>query len=266
MAVRVLTLYMCKDRSHFKAENFASVAKQEGVEQEIFVVSAEPLDIEGLRSIVVPVRREWPLPIRVGYSVNAALKLLRIKYGLELKRFDYLFKVDSDVQLPRNYVAQSTSTRAPVAGEGAALLMSVPFFLTVLRGTYPMNHCDDGYIRAVSIAIGAWPPSPKGLRLLFIGYDKPREFAYGAEHYKWGLSPLLLALLPPIILRTKPRGGRWRWLKAYIVNVTGYVWAAMHRLDKYDFHKSYRKMRNRYFAKRFVKRFFGTFLAEMSDC
>ena len=250
MGVSVLTLYMCKDRSHFKVRNFASVVGQEGVRQEVFVVSAEPLGIEGLRNVVVPVKRDWPLPVRVSYSVNAALKLLRVKYGIELKGFDYLFKVDSDVLLPRDYVARLTSTRAPVAGVGAALLISVPFFLTALGGAYPVKHCDDGYVSAVSVAMGAWPPSHEGLRLPPVGYDKPREFAYGVEYYRWGLSPVLLALIPfaSRALRLKPH--ERRRFKAHVTNVAGYLWAAVHRLGKYGFHKHYRKMRNRHFAEK----------------
>jgi len=253
MGVSVLTLYMCKDRSHFKMKNFASVLGQEGIKQEVFIVSAEPLGIEGLRNVVVPVKRDWPLPLRVSYSVNAALRILRIKYGVELRGFDYLFKVDGDVLLPRDYVARLTSTRAPVAGVGAALLISVPFFLTALRGVYPVKHCDDGYVSAVSVAMGAWLLSHEGLRLPPVGYDKPREFAYGVEYYRWGLSPLLLALMPLAsrVLKLKPH--ERRRFKAHVVNAAGYLWAALHRLDKYNFHKQYRRMRNRHFAEKLFR-------------
>jgi hypothetical protein len=251
--MRVLTLYMCRNRGHFKAENFASVVEQEGVEQEVFVVSAEPLGVEGLRNVVVPVKRSWPLPIRVSYSVNAALRILRLKHGVELRSFDYLFKVDSDVVLPRDYLARLTSTRAPVAGVGAALLISVPFFLAALGGAYPVKYCDDGYVGAKSVAMGAWPLSHEGLRLPPVGYDKPREFAYGVEYYRWGLSPVFLALMPfaSRVLRLRPH--ERRRFKAHIVNVAGYLWAALHRLDKYEFHVDYRKMRNRHLAEKFLK-------------
>jgi transposase len=254
--MRVLTLYMCRDRGHFKAGNFASVVEQEGVEQEVFVVSAEPLGVEGLRNVVVPVKRSWPLPIRVSYSVNAALRILRLKHGVELRSFDYLFKVDSDVVLPRDYLARLTSTRAPVAGVGAALLISVPFFLAALGGAYPVKYCDDGYVGAKSVAMGAWPPSHEGLRLPPVGYDKPREFAYGVEYYRWGLSPVLLALMlfASRVLRLRPH--ERRRFKAHIVNVAGYLWAALHRLDKYELHADYRRMRNRHLAEKFLKIFF----------
>jgi hypothetical protein len=251
--MRVLTLYMCRDRSHFKARNFVSVIEQEGVEQEVFVVSAEPLSVEGVRNVVVPVKRSWPLPIRVSYSVNTALRILRLKHGVELRSFDYLFKVDSDVVLPRDYLARLTSTRAPVAGVGAALLISVPFFLAALGGAYPVKYCDDGYVGAKSVAMEAWPSSHEGLRLPPVGYDKPREFAYGVEYYRWGLSPVLLALMPfaSRVLRLRPH--ERRRFKAHIVNVAGYLWAALHRLDKYEFHMDYRRMRNRHLAEKFLK-------------
>ena len=252
-STRVLTLYMCKDRSHFNPRNFASVIGQDGVEQEVFAVSAEPLGVEGLRNIVVPVRSEWPLPVRVSFSVNASLKLLRSKYKIDLRAFNYLFKVDSDALLPHDYLVRLTSTRAPVAGVGAALLISIPFFLTVLKGVYPLKHCDDGYISAASVALGAWPPTHEGLRLPPIAYDEPREFAYGVEYYRWGLSPLLLALIPLASRMQRLRPHERRKLKAHVMNAAGYLWAAVRRLDKYWFHESYRKMRNRHFAEKVLQ-------------
>jgi hypothetical protein len=251
--MRVLTLYMCRDQSHFRARNFASVVGQEEVEQEVFAVSAEPLSVEGVRNVVVPVKRSWPLPIRVSYSVNAALRILRLKHGVELRNFDYLFKVDSDVVLPRDYLARLTSTRAPVAGVGAALLISVPFFLVVLGGSYPVKYCDDGYVGARSVAVGVWPPSHEGLHSPPVGYDKPREFAYGVEYYRWGFSPVLLALMPfaSSVLRLRPH--ERRRFEAHVVNAAGYLWAALHRLSRYEFYADYRRMRNRHLAEKFLK-------------
>jgi transposase len=68
-----------------------------------------------------------------------------------------------------------------------------------------------------------------------------------------GALPRLLALMPfaSRVLRLRPH--ERRRFKAHIVNVAGYLWAALHRLDKYEFHADYRKMRNRHLAEKFLK-------------
>ncbi len=254
--MRVLTLYLCKDREHFDPRNFDSVRAQKGVDQEIVLVSAEPIRVEGALNVVVPVKREWPLPVRVGYSINAAIRRLQLGFGLRLSDYDYILKVDSDVWLPPDYIENLTSKRAPVAGVGAALLISVPFFIVALKGVYPVKHCDDGYISALSISLGAWPPHYSGrgrLRVPPVRFEKKRELAYGIEYYRWGLSPILMLLLPFASRLIRLAWHERRSFRAHITNAAGYLAAALRGTDKYAFHALYRKMRNRHFSERVLE-------------
>jgi hypothetical protein len=251
--MRILTLYICKDYSHFKWHNFANVLFQRNIQQDIFIVSAEPILIKGIQkvhNIVIPVRLEWPLPIRVAYSINAAIRLLRSKFGVKLQDYHYIFKVDSDVMLPFDYLENLILKHSPVAGIGAALLISVPFFLIKLKGRYPINYCDDGYVGALSLSMGVWPPSYNGFGKIYIvhtpvhnNYLHEREYAYGIEYYKWGL-PLVI-----LIMRVCEKGFR-----SILTNITGYLRATLYREDKYHFHRSYSKIRTRYFAENIIKR------------
>ena len=253
--MRILTIYMCKNRRVFHPENYASVVHQKGVEQDIYVVSTEPLMTEGVRDIVVPVKEEWPLPIRVGYSINTALGVLN-RAGKKLDRYSYLFTVDNDVLLPSDYLKTLIAKGSPIAGVGPALLISTLFFLTKLNGKYPLKHCDDGYVAALSVSIGAWPPAYDGKgRLILppIRYIHAREFAYGVEYYKWGLPTQLLILIPVASRLLKLMPHEKRSFGANLTNIAGYLWAALHRVKKYSFHEKYGRMRSRHFAEKSLR-------------
>jgi hypothetical protein len=251
--LRILTLYLCKNQQHFNLHNFNSVKNQSNISQEIVIVSAEPVTVEGIRNIVVPVKKDWPLPVKVGYSVNTAIRRLQLEAGFSLLDYDYIFKVDSDVKLPSDYIENLTLRKPPVAGIGAALLISVPFFLVKLKGTYPMNYCDDGYIAAMSISLGAWPPQYSGYKRTIappVRFEKERELAYGMEYYRWGLSPLIMLLLPFAARLLRLAQHEKRGFKAHLINASGYILATLKRLNKYGFHSSYRRVRNRHFAEK----------------
>ena len=251
---KVLTLYLCKNQSDFSYLRFLSVMNQWGIKQRIFIVSAEPIRAE-VPNIVVTTRKEWLLPVRVGFSVNVALRMIHEKNGISLRDFDYIFKVDSDLLLPRDYVYSLTSRRAIVGGVGAALLISVPFFMKATGGKYPINYCDDGYIFALSVSKGIWPVSYHAKKLLVppVIFDYKREFAYGVEYYKWGLSPIMLLMVLIFSRFVGLRPHEKRSIKAHIHNIAGYMWAFLHRVEKYHFWRDYRRMRNRHFAEKVLK-------------
>ncbi|TDA42123.1 MAG: hypothetical protein DSO07_00975 [Thermoproteota archaeon] len=251
---KVLTFYLCKNKNQFREQNFLSVKNQEGIDQRIFIVSAESIEI-GVPNIVVPTKSDWLLPIRVGFSVNVALKIIESKYKVKLTDFDYIFKVDSDVLLPKDYVRKLTSKSTFVAGVGPALIISVPFFVNILKKEYPVTYCDDGYIAAQSIALGLWPVSLSSDSLLIppVVLDFKREFAYGIEYYRWGFSPMILAMMLVLSRFLKLKPHEKRSLKANVANMAGYFWAMFHRIKRYSFWKNYRKMRNRHFAEKALK-------------
>lgn len=260
---RVLTLYFTKNERTFNPSNFRTVLQQEGVDQDIYVVSAEPVNIGrhgfSVPNIVVPTRQSWPVPVRIGYSFNAALAVLKHQFSVSPESYDYIFKVDGDVSLPPDYLRNLVAKGAPVAGFGPAMLISTGFFYRVLGGKYPVNHCDDGYLLAVNIAFTGRVARYTGtgeLSIPEVGVDREREFAYGVEYYKWGVPAPLLLVLPVtrVYLRVlrKMKKYQEKPLVAYLYNYSGYLHAVLRGYRKYSFHRAYSKMR--------VKQLFTEFL------
>jgi len=247
---RVLTLYLTRDKKSFIKDNYESVRNQRGVTQDIFVISSEPLDTE--RNIVIPVPKSLLTPVRVSLSLNIALKQLR----KIIRNYSHIFKVDGDVRLPDDYLVNLVRKKTPVAGIGAALLISVPFFFSKLLGEYPISYCDDGYISALSISMGYWPPQYDGsgkLKLPPIAYFSDREYQYGREYYKWGM-PLPLLLVISILKIVKGRHLKEfekRDLRAPLFNVAGYLSGMMER-KRYYWWRKYRDYRAYHFSKKFV--------------
>ncbi|MEM1720556.1 MAG: hypothetical protein QW496_06920 [Desulfurococcaceae archaeon] len=250
--IRVLTLYFTKDESTFNRESLESVVNQVGVLQDIYVISASPIDLKkrglDIPNIVVSTRSSWPVPIRIGYSFNVALLFIERKTGLH--QYHYLFKVDGDVVLPKDYLYNLIAQKPLVSGIGSALLISTAFFKVLMKNRYPVNYCDDGFIFALAISRGAWPLDYNGkgsIEVPPIITLKDREYAYGIEYYKWGMPPILLLLLPltRIYLKVtrKMREHQRKDMKAYLYNIVGYIHALIHRTKKYEFHREYGRMR-----------------------
>lgn len=222
---KVLTLFLTKDFSSFNHDNYVRVLKQKGIDQDVYVVSAEPVPVKN--NIVVKVPQHLPVPIRVGLSINLALR------RFDLSRYSHIFKVDGDVALPLDYLQNLLEKKTPVAGIGAAMLISMEFFVKALKGKYPVSYCDDGYVTALSIAMGYWPPEYTGEGYLNIPVIRQslREFSYGVEYYKWGFP---LPLYAPFLLFFRKKD-----LKSVLYNMAGYLHAFMFRERKYEWWRRY---------------------------
>lgn len=260
---RLLTLYFTKNETTFKPLNFRSVLYQKDIEQDVYVISAEPVNLIkygfNVPNIVISTKTSWPVPIRIGYSFNVALRVLENRYSVKLESYDFVFKVDSDVLLPLDYAISLASEGLPVAGFGPAMLISTWFLARVLRGRYPVNHCDDGYLLAVNVALtGRVGRYAGGGQVILPDVEviKDREFAYGVEYYKWGVTPPLLILLPltRIFLKVTKRMKRFqdKPLKAFLYNYAGYLHAWLTGWKRYWFHESYARMRTLQLFKEFM--------------
>jgi len=225
----VLTLFITKDASTFSKDNYLRVLNQKDVKQEVYVVSAEPVPVRN--NIVVRVPQHLPVPIRVGLSVNLSLR------KIDLSKYTHIFKVDGDIELPLDYLRNLLDKRAPVAGRGAAMLITVEFFTKALKGKYPVNYCDDGYISALSISMGYWPPEYDGSGRIYIPVvrQRQREFGYGIEYYKWGFPILIYA---PLLLLSRNKD-----LRSIVCNVAGYLHATLHRVERYRWWREYLRRR-----------------------
>ena len=244
----ILTLYFTKDESTFNPHSLKSVVNQKGIIQKIYVISSSPINLRkygfDLTGIVVPTKQSWPIPVRIGFSFNVALKLIRE----DLSKYDYLFKVDGDVILPEDYLLKLTTSKPLIAGYGPAMLISTKFFKVILEGKYPINYCDDGYIIAAAIAKGIWPKlHTVRIRIPQVTTISMREYMYGIEYYKWGMPLvfLILHILTRIYLKVtkKMRETQEKNFKAYLWNIVGYIHASINKERKYYFHKEYGKMR-----------------------
>lgn len=251
--IKVLTFYFTKDESTLNVKGLRSVLTQVGVSQDIYVVSASPVNLERygfhLPNIVVSTKPSWPVPVKIGFSFNVALLLV----GERINNYQYIFKVDGDVVIPKDYLINLMIQKPLIAGIGPALLISTTFFKKLLKNKYPVNYCDDGFILALAISKGIWPLNYKGKELINmppISTLKDREYIYGIEYYKWGMPFILLLILPltriylKIAKKMKPY--QRKELKAYLFNIIGYIHAFIHKFRKYDFHREYRRMRIRH--------------------
>jgi len=226
-------LFLTRDESTFIQENYKRVKNQKDVDQEVYVVSAKPICIEN--NLVIQVSQSLPVPIRIGLSIRIALKKINVK------SYTHIFKVDGDIKLPLDYLSNLLNKKTPVAGIGAALLISVPFFIAKMSGEYPINYCDDGYISAFYTSVAGNLP---------LGYDgdelvgtlpnpisREIEYSYGIEYYKWGLPLKILLLNRLIFILGKPLEG----LKSIVYCTAGYISAIAKKCKRYNWWKDYER-------------------------
>ncbi|MEM2104445.1 MAG: hypothetical protein QW717_06110 [Candidatus Bathyarchaeia archaeon] len=234
---------MTKDEVSFIRKNYERVKNQHGVSQDIFVISAKPVPVQN--NIVISTCQTLPLPIRIGLSLKSALKTIN------LYEYSHIFKIDGDVILPLDYLHNLLAKKTPVAGRGAALLISTHFFKKRLSLNYPVTYCDDGYIAALSISLGCWPPEYDGqgcLEIPPIVHFTEREYFYGFEYYKWGV-PFTLLMLLLLVNFVKTRRNY------FLFSVAGYISALVKREKKYEWWRNYARVRTGHFIKRLLHHF-----------
>jgi hypothetical protein len=177
---RILTLYLAKDYVNEKCYN--SILRQKDVEQDILVVSAKKIDVPN--NFLVEVPQDYPLPIRVGMSINRAL----VAYW-NPKKYDYFFKVDNDVLIAPDYLLNLISKKRPIIGPGCAMLIESHFFEKYFGGRWAISYCDDMYMKAYAFAMGfikdIWE---RDIKLIDYEYNPSslRGYIYGEEHYRFG--------------------------------------------------------------------------------
>jgi hypothetical protein len=253
--VRILTLYLAKD--FVNQECYESILKQESVDQDLVVVSAKKIDVAS--NFVAEVPREYPLPVRVGLSINRALAV-----HWNMRKYDYLFKVDNDVALPSDYLLDLVSRKRAIIGPGCAMLIEARFFERHFGSRWALSYCDDMYMKAYAFAKGfteqIWE---KDLKPMSAEYNPPnsREYEYGKEFYKFG-DPfwlMCLRLLASIRNTFKRRKDRIS-ITGSIYAIAGYVSELGTR--KYEWHENYTKKLTRTYHHRLLSRAVG--LAEGS--
>jgi len=75
--------------------------------------------------------------VRVGKAINHALS------RVDLRRYDFLLKIDVDTALPLDYVERFLKLEAVLVGLGPFMLVRMKPFLRLLNGRWPEVPADD---------------------------------------------------------------------------------------------------------------------------
>src|SRR3990170_3876811 len=126
--VNILTFILAKDQSTFNHEGYASVVRQQNVKQDIYVISAEPIPC--INNFVVKIFEVYPVSIRVAISINEALK------HYWSPKYDYFFKIDSDIILDPDYLLKQIEKNIPLVGLGWTLLIKNDIFNRVFQSRW----------------------------------------------------------------------------------------------------------------------------------
>lgn len=247
MTFNILTFYITKDI--IDKECYGSVLRQEGVRQDVIVISAKKVGVGN--NFVVEVPQEYPLPIRVGLSINRALPI----YWDE-KKYDFFFKVDGDVLLPPNYLLNQISKSKPIIGPGNAMLIEAKFFKSHFKNRWALTYADDEYMKAYAFAMGfieeVWE---KDLSIDSAAYRPSisREYMYGKEYYKYG-TPfwfMCLRIMASVKNRIKQLPTRIP-VSMSIYTISGYLSAL--GTKKYEWHNNFAKRWTRLYLKRIISK------------
>lgn len=208
-------LFMILSKEGISTDKFQSLKKELG-EGDFWVITANPkIKNEFTFNVIVP--EEYEVPIRVGFSINKFLNYINIE------TYDWLIKIDSDMKIPSGFFDNMPDVG--VYGCGSLMAISKKFFKKYLKGKYPINNSDDGYILALAEAkrelkyIGVKGPYAK---------SKIRRFNYGVEKYKYGF-PLWLQ-----IIRLKQEN-----ISDWVHEMAGWFYGFINQ-EKYEFSTEYK--------------------------
>lgn len=172
-----------------------------------------------------------PLGKRVGAAINVALA------NVNLMDYDYIFKVDSDVTLPNDFIEKNLQGMPDFVGSGgSAMLFKSNAFLNSFEGKYPEVPADDTYLSLKLLYDGytvrVWKRQPhlqkrgkkhhsykhyvqRGIDLYKLGYEPIHVF-----HYPQGFICDIKALTFPMY-------------KFFLL--MGYLSAVLRRIRRYEF-------------------------------
>lgn len=124
--------------------------------------------------------------VRVGKAINRALN------NIDLRKYDFLLKVDADVEMPLNYLERCLKLGADLVGLGPFMLVKMEPFLKLLSGRWPEVPTDDAYVmmrfKAAGLRIAPWP---EGLVLKRKAGGSWRYYYYrGIYDLKIGFDPI----------------------------------------------------------------------------
>jgi len=124
--------------------------------------------------------------VRVGKAINHVLSLI------DLRRYDFLLKIDADTAMPLDYVERCLKLKADLVGLGPFMLVRMKPFLRLLNGRWPEAPADDAYVmmrfKAAELKIA---PLPEGLVLKRKAGGSWKYYYYrGICDFKIGMDPV----------------------------------------------------------------------------
>ena len=172
-----------------------------------------------------------PLGIRVGAAINTVLS------KENLKKYDYILKVDAEVTLPKNFVEENLREKPDFIASGGTAMVFKTYPFLEMGGKYPETpELDDTYLSLQFLSKGytvkRWvcPPEIKARKK---GHHNSRHhIRVGIEWYKLGYEPIhvLYALQPMAqgILKGK-------LMMELFLRVSWYFLAVLKRIERYEF-------------------------------
>jgi len=245
---RILTLYLAKNS--INKECYDTIIRQKRVKQTIVVVSAKKLDVPN--NFVVEIPLKYPLPVRVGWSINRALEVY-----WDWRKYNYFFKIDNDVSIPPDYLIDLIKRKTPIIGPGCAMLIEASFFEKCFKSKWAVSYCDDLYMKAKAFAMGfiekLWETNLKPITFEY----KPsyyRAYIYGKEYYKfgdpfWFMWLSLAASIKNSLLHVPQRIP----ITNSIYSIGGYI--SEIGAKKYPWHKSYARNLTKLYLQKLLSKF-----------
>ena len=119
------------------------------------ILSAEEGFSEKVKVIYMKPELAEHVGVRVGKAINHVLN------NIDLRKYDFLLKVDADVEMPLNYLERCLKLGADLVGLGPFMLVKMEPFLKLLSGRWPEVPTDDAYVmmcfKAAGLRIAPWP-------------------------------------------------------------------------------------------------------------
>lgn len=163
-------------------------------------------------------------PAKISWVMNEFLGVV------DLGSFDYLLRVDDDVDLPVNFVEGNLAGEFDIVGYGPAQLIKVSSFVRLMGGRFNCEH-DDGYpifkFKLCGLKAQASYFVEPNLRRLS-GFHQGLQWfvSQGVLHYKYG-HDILYELV--IVL------GKWRQYHPYgLFFLLGYFKALFSGVERFD--------------------------------
>jgi hypothetical protein len=208
-------------------ETVDSLLQQKHIVPKIVVVAAFPSALKGLSPNVMGILHPPDKLLWTGMRVAKALN--SVLANLDLKRFDYILKVDDDVIFPPTFLSENIESQYDLMGRGCGLLIKVKPFIELMGGRFMAICSDDTYLVTCfsinNMKVLPWKWKCGAVIKKQPNYNWSRMFEIGKDHYRMGF--LAVTFVLSILSAIKERG------LLYIFIILGYFFAFLKHETRY---------------------------------